>query len=102
MQAIVLRCCLVWVVILSPVTLVWAQSKNRESETYPAHLDSKLREGTPFGEVLPGEFNDSQIYPGTKRNYWIYVPKEVLPSGWGLPWPVWQPSIFLGHCAQTQ
>ncbi len=34
----------------------------------------------PKGEVTKYEFNRSQIFPGTTREYWIYVPAQYDPS----------------------
>ena len=55
---------------------IFAQSKTREQESYPAHPDSKLHDGTPSGEVIEGSFQDSKVFPGTRRNYWVYIPKQ--------------------------
>jgi sugar lactone lactonase YvrE/enterochelin esterase-like enzyme len=29
------------------------------------------------GEVVKGEFDQSKVYPGTWREYWVYVPKQL-------------------------
>jgi gluconolactonase len=39
--------------------------------------DSKVQPGTPTGEVLKAEFAESKIYPGTWREYWVYIPKQL-------------------------
>jgi sugar lactone lactonase YvrE/predicted alpha/beta superfamily hydrolase len=39
--------------------------------------DSKPQEGVPKGEVLKGVFDRSKIFPGTTRDYWVYVPKQL-------------------------
>ena len=39
--------------------------------------DSQVQPGTPVGEVIKGEFSDSRIYPGTWREYWVYVPRQL-------------------------
>ena len=31
----------------------------------------------PAGDVIKGEFAASKIYPGTWREYWVYVPKQL-------------------------
>ena len=36
--------------------------------------DSRPKDGVPKGEVLKGEFDDTRIYPGTWREYWVYRP----------------------------
>jgi gluconolactonase len=33
--------------------------------------------GAPDGEVTKGEFDQSKVYPGTWREYWVYVPKQL-------------------------
>ena len=47
--------------------------------------DSLPQEGVPRGEVIHGTFETSRIYPGTWREYWVYVPKQLDP---GRPAPV--------------
>ena len=39
--------------------------------------DSQVQPGTPTGEVISGEFAESKIYPGTWREYWVYVPNGL-------------------------
>jgi gluconolactonase len=34
----------------------------------------------PKGEVTKYTFNQSQIFPGTVRDYWVYVPKQYDPA----------------------
>lgn len=34
----------------------------------------------PKGEVLKFSFDKSKIFPGTTRDYWIYVPKQYTPE----------------------
>lgn len=53
-----------------------AQPKNRDNESYPVHPDSKQKPDVPAGEVIEGEFNASRIFPGTRRHYWVYIPKQ--------------------------
>ena len=43
----------------------------------PPGPDSQVQPGTPTGEVIKGEFDQSKIYPGTWREYWVYVPKQL-------------------------
>jgi enterochelin esterase-like enzyme len=40
----------------------------------PCGPDSLEQPGVPKGEVIKGEFAHSAIYPGTWREYWVYVP----------------------------
>jgi gluconolactonase len=39
--------------------------------------DSKVQPGTPTGDVIKGEFAESKVYPGTWREYWVYIPKQL-------------------------
>ena len=39
--------------------------------------DSQVQAGTPTGDIIKGEFDKSRIYPGTWREYWIYIPKQL-------------------------
>lgn len=51
-----------------------------QEESYPTHPDSTPQPGVPAGEVL-GPFSwDSKIFPGTTREYGIYVPKQYDAS----------------------
>jgi sugar lactone lactonase YvrE/predicted alpha/beta superfamily hydrolase len=35
---------------------------------------------SPKGEVLKLSFETSQVFPGTVRDYWVYVPKQYAPA----------------------
>ncbi|MDP4212526.1 MAG: SMP-30/gluconolactonase/LRE family protein [Bacteroidota bacterium] len=45
-------------------------------------LDSASLEhpGVPKGEVLKFSFNHSAIFPGTERDYWLYIPAQYRPD----------------------
>ncbi|SVB92457.1 uncharacterized protein METZ01_LOCUS245311, partial [marine metagenome] len=45
-------------------------------EQYSVHPDSKKQAGLPSGKVTQAKFADSAVYPGTTRDYWIYVPAQ--------------------------
>ena len=72
-----------------------------QEENYPDHPDSVKKSGVPEGRV-EGPFDwSSQIFPGTKRQYWVYVPAQYdaakpacvlvtqdgknMADGWKLP-----------------
>lgn len=41
------------------------------------HPDSVRQDGVPQGKIEgPFEWNESRIYPGTQRKYWVYVPAQ--------------------------
>src|SRR5215469_10611895 len=48
----------------------------QQVDDYPPGPDSVEQPGVPKGEVLKFTFENSKIFPGTYRDYWIYVPAE--------------------------
>ncbi|GAB4012618.1 SMP-30/gluconolactonase/LRE family protein [Spirosoma migulaei] len=56
--------------------MLWGQP----TESYPVHPDAQPQEGVPKGEVLKFTFETSTIFPGTWREYWVYVPAQYKPS----------------------
>ncbi len=49
-------------------------------EIYPVHPDSQRQDGVPQGTVTAHRFTTSNIYPGTERDYFVYVPAQYDPS----------------------
>ncbi len=45
-------------------------------ENYPEDPASIEQAGVPKGEILKFTFENSKIYPGTWREYWVYVPAQ--------------------------
>ena len=45
-------------------------------ETYPIHPDTLPKDGVPRGVVTQHSFAGSKIYPGTERDYSVYVPAQ--------------------------
>ena len=43
-------------------------------------LGSSATADAPKGEVVKYEFQESKVFPGTVRDYWIYVPKQYDPA----------------------
>jgi gluconolactonase len=68
--------------ILLPLLLflVVAGSLAQTAENYPVNPDSKPQPGVPKGEVQKFTFENSKIFPGTWREYWVYVPAQYLPD----------------------
>jgi gluconolactonase len=50
------------------------------ADDYVPGPDSLPQSGVPRGEVTKYTFDHSKIFPGTTRNYWIYVPKQYDPA----------------------
>ena len=46
------------------------------AETPQDEVDRQVQPGVPEGKVTKGVFSDSQLYPGTRRDYAVYVPAQ--------------------------
>lgn len=49
-------------------------------DDYKPGPDSFRQPGVPVGEVKKYRFENSKIFPGTVRDYWIYVPRQYDPA----------------------
>ncbi|MFT3704955.1 MAG: SMP-30/gluconolactonase/LRE family protein [Agriterribacter sp.] len=49
-------------------------------EQYAIDSASVEQAGVPHGELIKGVFNKSAIFPGTSREYWIYIPAQYQPG----------------------
>jgi gluconolactonase len=68
---------LLWLLLsLTLTSIAFAQ----DAETYPVHPDSTPQPGVPKGEVLKFTFESSKIFPGTWREYSVYVPAQYTPD----------------------
>src|SRR5260370_36405422 len=56
-------------VALAPVTSFAA-------DDYQLGPDSMVQEGVPQGTLTKRSWQSEKIYPGTVRDYWVYVPKQ--------------------------
>ena len=50
------------------------------TDNYQPGPDSRPQPGVAKGEILKFSFDKSKIFPGTTRNYWIYVPAQYKPD----------------------
>jgi sugar lactone lactonase YvrE/enterochelin esterase-like enzyme len=60
---------------LGPV-LVLAGILRAQEESYPVPPESVKQDGVPAGTVTKGVFDRSTIFPGTTREYAVYVPAQ--------------------------
>ena len=53
------------------------QTPKPPAESYHVHPDAQRKEGVPQGKVtqMP-KWTDSKVYPGTERDWWVYVPAQ--------------------------
>jgi gluconolactonase len=52
----------------------------QQEEKYATDSASIEHAGVPRGELIKLAFDHSTIFPGTTRDYWIYVPAQYKPS----------------------
>ena len=50
------------------------------AEDYQPGPDSKPQPGVPKGDVLKLTLETSKLFPGTRHEYWIYVPQQYTPA----------------------
>jgi gluconolactonase len=62
--------------ILSAV-LVATWSLHIAARTRTQQLAPQGSTSIPTGEVIKAEFDQSRVYPGTWREYWVYVPQQL-------------------------
>ncbi len=67
---------LIIIFLLTQITIL-AQAP---AENYPVDSASVKHAGVPQGEILKFKFDQSQIFPGTSRDYWIYIPAQYKPD----------------------
>jgi len=68
-------------------------SDARSADDYKLGPDSQARDGVPKGKLEKFAWKASKIFPGTERDYWVYVPAQydaakpaavmVFQDGWG-------------------
>lgn len=56
------------------------QPTGRAAESYPVPPEAKRIAGVPKGVVTQYHMAGSEIFPGTERDYWIYVPAQYDPK----------------------
>lgn len=64
----------------SLAALLCAGGGARAADDYEPGADSLPQEGVPKGELAKYSFDNSRIFPGTTRNYWVYVPRQYDPA----------------------
>lgn len=66
--------------ILLSILLLFSAPAFSQDESYPVHPDMQKKEGVPVGDVRRGTFAKSAIFPGTTRDYAVYVPQQYDAS----------------------
>ena len=96
---------LLFFALLCSVATAFAQAP---TENYPDDSASIEHAGVPKGEVLKFTFDKSAIFPGTWREYWVYIPAQyqadkpacVYVNQDGIQWKA--PTVFDNLIHQKQ
>lgn len=65
--------------ILALLVLLAFGRPARASDDYALGPDSQIKPNVPQGDVTHYKWT-SKIYPGTERDYWVYVPRQYDPA----------------------
>jgi predicted alpha/beta superfamily hydrolase len=63
-------------IFIFPILLTLSLTVFSQATDYQPGPDSQVQPGVPKGEVLKFVFDKSKIFPGTTREYWIYIPAQ--------------------------
>jgi enterochelin esterase family protein len=66
----------VWIVLVACLSQVV-----RAEEPYQPGPDSTRQGGVPQGAVTQHRWTESRVFPGTVRDYWVYVPAQYDANG---------------------
>jgi len=62
------------------LTGIVSRAQDVPSTSYPKDPAQEVHKDIPKGEVLQFKFHNSSIFPGTQRNYWVYIPAQYKPD----------------------
>lgn len=66
-----------FIILFFTQKILFAQTPNENYSEDPASIEQT---GVPKGEVLKFSFENSKIFPGTWREYWVYIPAQYRPE----------------------
>ncbi|MEM7603011.1 MAG: alpha/beta hydrolase-fold protein, partial [Verrucomicrobiota bacterium] len=62
--------------LFSGLLFIGVLCSHAEEESYPIHPDMVEQEGVPRGAVQRGVFDASEVFPGTVRDFAVYIPAQ--------------------------
>ncbi len=62
--------------LLVPLALLFLATPLLAADDYQLGPDSQRKEGVPRGTVTKHRWETSNVFPGTVRDYWVYVPAQ--------------------------
>ncbi len=71
----------------------------QETITYPIPPEALRQDGVPRGQLIQGVYRESRIYPGTERDYWLYLPAQPVADG---PAPLMVFQDGKGYCSDNR
>ncbi len=63
-----------------PALFLCLAASLQAADDYKLGPDSQRQPGVPQGMVTQHSWNQSRIFPGTHRDYWVYVPAQYKPD----------------------
>ena len=66
--------------ILAGCLLAGIGVQGQPAQTYPVDAASVAHPNVPKGELVHHVLDSSVIFPGTRRDYWIYIPAQYNPD----------------------
>src|SRR4051812_41009129 len=62
------------------LTILCAGVTARADQDYPLGPDSQIHADVPHGKVTQYKWDTSKVFPGTERDYWVYIPAQYDPK----------------------
>ena len=72
--------CAIGLLVILLLSLLSVSAQTPQTTDYKPGPDSQEQPGVPKGEILKFKFDKSKIFPGTTREYSVYVPAQYKPD----------------------
>ena len=66
--------------VLLASVIIGLTTELKAADDYKLGPDSLAQAGVPQGELIKRSWTNSTVYPGTVRDFWIYIPKQYKPE----------------------
>lgn len=71
-----MKTCLALAALSAAIMISAAATTANAADDYKLGPDSKVQEGVPQGEITKHTWTSKTVFPGTVRDYWVYVPAQ--------------------------
>ena len=58
------------------IAIVFVTGLLSAADDYQLGPDARIQRGVPEGRIIKGVWNSERVFPGTRRDYWLYVPAQ--------------------------